>query len=212
MSRRERPPAIVAELGRPETPDETAARKAQNSRNHRDRQTTRNLVLALVASLGIVVLLVLIVPRGDVEQLRDVDYRATAEQASADVGEPLVVPDVPDTWSSNVAELRTGAADGVTSWYVGFITAERDFVGFSQGLDANPSWLSAVLDGSLATGTTDIGGAEWTVYDHRDEDGRGNLEYALALEDGGDVFVIYGTADPSEAEELAETVTKQVRA
>lgn len=211
MSRRDRGPAVVAELGRPETADETAARKAQNSRNHRDRQTTRNLVLALLASLGIVVLLVLVVPRGDLEIRPDIDYRAAAEQAQADVGEPLVVPSIPDSWTSNAAELRRGTADGVTSWYVGFITAENEFLGFSQGLEANPSWLSNELGGSRATGTADIGGSEWTVYDHRDERDRGNLEYALTLESDGDIFIVYGTAGQEEAEQLAESVTESVR-
>ena len=41
-------PAIVAELGRPETPDETAERKAETSRKHRAGQTTFNLVVALI--------------------------------------------------------------------------------------------------------------------------------------------------------------------
>lgn len=211
MSRRDKQgPAVVAELGRPETPEETAARKAQNTRNHRDRQTTRNLLYALAASLGIVIVLVLIVPRGDLEVRPDIDYRAAAEQASADVGEPLVVPDVADGWSANAAELRTGAADGITSWYIGFLTADREFLGYSQGLDANPSWLSAQLDGSRATGTVDIDGTEWTVYDHRDEPGRGNLEYALTLEEGTDVFVLRGTAGPEEAAQLATAVTAQI--
>lgn len=211
MSRRDKTgPAVVAELGRPETPEETAARKAQNSRNHRDRQTTRNLLYALIASLGIVIVLVLLVPRGDLEVRPDVDYRSAAEQASADVGRPLVVPDVAEGWSANAAELRTRSADGITSWYIGFLTADREFLGLSQGLDANPSWLAAQLDGSRATGTVDIDGTEWTVYDHRDEPERGNLEYALALEAEGDVYVLHGTAGPDETADLAAAVTSQI--
>jgi hypothetical protein len=44
---------VVAELGRPETPAETAARKAESSRLHRQRQTVNNLVYSLIATLGI---------------------------------------------------------------------------------------------------------------------------------------------------------------
>ena len=47
-------PRIVAELGRPETPDETAARKAESSRVHRESQNTRNLVAALIVTIAIV--------------------------------------------------------------------------------------------------------------------------------------------------------------
>ena len=39
-------PRIVAELGRPETPDETASRKAESSRVYRASQNTRNLIVA----------------------------------------------------------------------------------------------------------------------------------------------------------------------
>jgi hypothetical protein len=56
-----RQPRIVAELGRPETPEETAARKAENSRKHRENQTLRNLVFALLSSLAVVLVLVLVV-------------------------------------------------------------------------------------------------------------------------------------------------------
>jgi hypothetical protein len=212
VSRREREPAIVAELGRPETPEETAARKAQNSRNHRDRQTTRNLLLALGASLAVVAFLVLLVPRSDSPILPEVDYRAAAEQASADIGAPVVVPDVPEGWSANAAELRTAAADGVVSWYIGFLTPEREFVAFSQGIDANESWLSDELNSSRATGTAEIGGEQWQVYDYRDAVDRGNLEYALSLELDGDFYLVRGTAGEQEATALAEAVTTSIGA
>ena len=39
-------PRVVAELGRPETPDETAARKAASSAAYRSSKTVRNLVVA----------------------------------------------------------------------------------------------------------------------------------------------------------------------
>lgn len=205
---REKPPAVVAELGRPETPEETAARKAQNSRNHRDRQTTRNLIYALLASLGIVILLVLIVPRSDTSILPAVDYRAIAEDAQPGLDETLVVPDVPSDWSSNAAELRTGAADDVITWYIGFLTPNSEFLGLKQGLGANPSWLADQVDDSRATGTVDIDGLTWSVYDYRDEAERGNLEYALSTEVDGTIFLVYGTAESDDAQTLAAAVTR----
>ena len=59
----ERP--IVAELGRPETPEETANRKAERSRLHRSNQTALNLVAALIVCLVVVLLIVLVVVRPD---------------------------------------------------------------------------------------------------------------------------------------------------
>ncbi|MFD1714320.1 DUF4245 domain-containing protein [Amnibacterium flavum] len=209
---REKPPAVVAELGRPETPEETAARKAQNSRNHRDRQTTRNLLYALIACLGLVALIVLIVPRSDTSIVPPVDYRAIAADAQPSLEATIIVPDVPADWVSNAAELRTGATDGVITWYIGFVTPSNDFVGMKQGLKANPSWLSTELKGSNATGTTDIDGLEWTVYDYREANDRGNLEYSLATTVDDTFFLVYGTADQTDAETLAAAITTQIGA
>lgn len=204
-------PRVVAELGRPETPEETAARKAENSRKHRDRQTTRNLLYALLASLGFVIVLVLIVPRGDLETRPDVDYAATAAQIQPTVDGPLVVPELGEGWNANVAELRSGAADGILSWYIGLLTPENDFLGLDQGFEANDSWLAAQLDGARATGTTVIDGTEWTVYDYRDSP-RGNLSYGLSLDDPTGYYLIAGTASSEEAAVLATAVTDRIEA
>ena len=76
-------PRIVAELGRPETASETAARKAENSRLYRQRKTVNNLTLSLLVSLGMVLLIVLIVPRGtDVWGDHIVDVAAAATAAA----------------------------------------------------------------------------------------------------------------------------------
>jgi hypothetical protein len=209
----ERPPRVVAELGRPETPEETAARKAENSIKHRQRQTLKNLVLALGASLLVVLVLVLIVPRGDVTVDRDIDVASIAEQAQIASDDPLAVPELPGTWGTNAAELRKSAADGVTAWYVGYLTPSNEYLGMYQGLDANPTWVSALLARTLATGTTTIAGVEWTVYDNRNAgDDVGNARYALTTEAGDATFVLLGSATPAEFETLATALAPTIEA
>jgi hypothetical protein len=202
---RQRPPAIVAELGRPETPEEYAARKAEASRLRRSRQTLTNLWLSILASLGVLLALVLVVPRGDAKFAPHVDYVAVAKEAQGGVDVPLAVPKLGAGWRSNSAELRDGA-DGVRSWYVGLLTPHDDYLGFSQGIDANESWLAAVLNDSRADSTERIGGLEWTVYDNRDTGAKGNVEYALATTTAEGVYAVDGTADPAAAKTLAAAV------
>ncbi len=204
-----KPPRVVAELGRPETPAETAARKAENSRLYRERKTINNLVLSLLATLGLVVIIVLAVPRGDYTIDRNIDFTEVAQQAQPSVKNSLAVPVLPDGWKSNDAELRHSNTDKVSSWYVGWITPKNEFVALSQGFDANPSWVADQLDRKIATGTEKIGGLQWTVYDHRDSrsDG-GNVIYALTAESGNNTYVVYGTADPDEIHVLAEAVVE----
>ncbi|WIB12001.1 DUF4245 family protein [Curtobacterium sp. MCPF17_052] len=102
---------IVAELGRPETAEETWARKDTARRARREHQTAFNLVLALIASLGIVLFLVAVVVRPDQAVDRSVDYRQVAQQADVS-GAQLLVPDLPSSYTSNHAEYQSGSARG----------------------------------------------------------------------------------------------------
>ena len=209
----ERPPRVVAELGRPETPEETAARKAENSLKHRQRQTPKNLVLALGASLLVVLVIVLLVPRSDAPLDRDVDVRSIAQQAQIASDDPLAVPTLPEGWRANAAELRTSSVDDVTAWYVGYLTPSDEYLGMYQGIEANPTWVAGLLARTPATGTTTIDGVEWTVYDNRHTSvDVGNAKYGLTTEAGDSTFVLLGTATPGEFESLATALVPTIRA
>ena len=208
-----RPPRIVAELGRPETPEETAARQAENALKRRQRQTVQNLVLALGASLLIVLVIVLLVPRSSAPIDRDIDVAAVAEQAQFVSDDPLAVPELPEGWRANAAELRTSTVDGVTAWYAGYLTPSNEYVGMYQGLDANPTWVAGLLARTLATGTTTIDDVEWTVYDNRDSAADvGNARYGITTEAGGSTFVLLGTATAEEFEQLATALVPTIDA
>jgi hypothetical protein len=209
----QRPPRVVAELGRPETPEETAARKAENSLKHRQRQTLKNLVLALGASLLIVLVIVLLVPRSDAPIDPEVDVASIAEQARIASDDPLAVPALPEGWRPNAAELRTSAVDDVTAWYVGYLTPSNEYIGMYQGIEANPTWVASLLARTTATGTTTIDGVEWTVYDNRETSiDVGNAKYGLTTEAGDSTFVLLGTATPEEFETLAAALVPTVEA
>lgn len=208
-------PPVVAELGRPETPEETAARKAESSRLHRARQTFSNLIASLGVAILATFVIVWIVPRDDTPILLDVDYREAAVSAQAGIDEPLAAPTVPEHWSSNAATLRTGA-DGITEWYIGFIVNDDDdiaseYVGLSQGLQANATWVSALLDRRSATGELATGSCTWQVYDYLDlpADETGNTAYALVTERGASTFVLYGSHSAEQVQQLAQQLAAE---
>jgi hypothetical protein len=175
--------------------------KAENSRRHRQAQTYRNLLWALVASLLVVLFLVLVVVRPDQTAVAPVDYGAVAAQAQSEFSTSISAPALPPEWTANDAELRqVGAID---TWYIGFITPKQQFIALNQGLDANATWVDTLLDGGSPTGSLRIGTQEWTVYDHRDGEDPGNLAYALVTESGDSTFVLHGTASDVEFETLA---------
>lgn len=204
---------IVAELGRPETPAETAARKAENSKLHRQRQTVNNLVLSLLASLGVVLLLVLIVPRGvgDFED-RSVDVQSLASDASPTAGQTLVAPEMPEAWLAKQATIRTSQSDRVTQWYVGYTTPEpnEQFAALVQAFTpasepASETWIAELLERKIATGTETLAGYTWTVYDHTgDNPDETNVLFAMSTHLDEAALVVYGTDAPDVIRQLAQ--------
>jgi hypothetical protein len=202
---------IVAELGRPETPEETWARKDTARRARREHQTAFNLVLALIASLGIVLFLVAVVVRPDQSIDRAVDYRQVAEQADVS-GATLLVPTLPKGYTSNHAEYQSGSSRGVAVWTIGLLTPDEQYIGMHQGIDANATWIADQLEQKPATGSRTIDGTKWTVYDRRDEGkDAGNNTYALVTTSGRDTVVLAGTADDRSFRTVATAVGKQLR-
>ena len=194
---------VVAELGRPETPGEAAARVAESRRKRRANQTVTNLVLSLVASLGIVLFLIVVVVRQSPTP-PPVDYVATAAEASASVGVTVQAPVVPPSWTANRADLT--ASGGVREWYIGFLTADDAFIALLEGFGANPTWLNDALRGTASSETIDIAGVTWNLYDRRGVEAVGNRQYALVTETASSTIVLYGTASDDEFAQLATAI------
>jgi hypothetical protein len=212
MSRKSTP-AVVAELGRPETPEETAARKAESSRNHRTRQTVNNLVYSLLATLAVVAVIVLMVPRDNSPaERKNVDYAQLATEAAGSEPDPLVTPKLPAGWTSNAARLDAGASDGVDSWYIGLITPDEQYIALTQGFKANDTWIAGELKNSIATGTRSVDGVRWTVYDNRRSSRDvGDVEYAMVAESGASTYILYGTATTADFRTVARALAPQIR-
>lgn len=202
---------IVAELGRPETPEETAARKAAASKRHRDNQTFANLIAALLVCLGLVLVMVLVVVRPGMPEREPVDVAAAAAAAQRTIDEPLVAPDLPEGWDANLAEVR-GGADGITTWYAGYVTPDEQFLSVTQALDANPTWLATAIEAAPQTGEREIGGIVWTEHDQRASEDPGNLAFVLTTEHGASTVVVAGTAGDDELQTFAEAVSAELAA
>ncbi|MCT9820533.1 DUF4245 domain-containing protein [Microbacterium sp. W1N] len=198
-------PRIVAELGRPETPDETAARKAESSRVHRASQNTRNLIAALLVTVAVVAVIYFGVPRGTPPEPEPVDVSSSAAAAEDSLGRTVIVPEAPAEWRANSARVE----DGV--WRVVYAPASG-FVRIAQGFDEADTWVSGELGGLAPTDSTTIDGITWDVYDMTRSSRDDNLTYALATTAGDDTVLIYGDLTAETAEKAATGLTDQIRA
>ncbi len=184
-------PRIVAELGRPETPGETAARKAASSQAYRSSKTVRNLVAALLVTVAIVAVIVFAVPRGAIPERPPIDVAAVADSVSSSLGREVLVPAVPESWRVNKATLE---ADDGQAWEIVY-APETGFVNIVQGFDADDAWASRQLSGAAASTTVTIDGVVWDVYEIADLERAGNVSHALSTTAGPDTVVVYGGGD-----------------
>ncbi|KXZ60385.1 hypothetical protein Mlaev_01462 [Microbacterium laevaniformans] len=196
-------PRIVAELGRPETPAETADRKAAASRAYRQSKTFRNLVAALLVTMAVVAVVYFGVPRGSLPDPEEADVAAAAQSASASIGHPLLVPVVPQNWRANSARLEG------SMWRVVY-APPSGYVRVAQGVGVDAGWATKVLGGFAPSGTVTIDGITWDEYTIPSAARTDTVSYAISTTAGSDTVLIYGATDASTAAVAAAGVTDQI--
>lgn len=204
-----RPDRVVAELGRPETPDETAARKAESSRIYRSSQTFRNLIAALIATLVIVAVVFFGVPRGEPVPPEKIDVAEVSQRVATAYDRTVISPDLPDSWRVNAAQLE---GDDVSAFTIVYVPDDTSFLRVAQAFDPDPSWASRMLSGETPDGTESIDGISWDRYEIGDPSRAGNISYALSTPAGTDQILIYGTSDADTAASVASSLTDQITA
>ncbi len=205
----EQKPRIVAELGRPETPEETAARKAESSRIYRSSQNTRNLVAALLVTLAVVAVIILAVPRGAPPETGPIDVAAVAQDVEEAEGRTVLVPDVPDEWIVNRASVE---GDSVSAWTIVYVPDESEgFVNIAQGFDADPAWATRILGGASApTAPSRSTASSGTCTAFPTRPAPATSRRALGTSAGDDIVLVYGFTDDETLERAAASVTDQI--
>jgi hypothetical protein len=208
-----KPPREVAGLGRPETPQERQERVAAARLERRARANMRNLVWSLLASLGVVALLVIVVVRPDTNLVETVDWVAIADEAEAQLPSPPITPMLSELWSANRAEISTEPG-ALATWSIGLLGPEQSYVFVDQGFGADSLWLSSRTEQSNSTGTVTFGyGAPnelvWQEYDRRDQDPSGIRSYVVAITTEQSTIVVGGT-DERGVREVANEISNQL--
>jgi len=183
--------------------DVTAQRRA--------KQTLNNLLLSLAATVGVMVLLVLAVPRDDSNRVQPVDYVAIAEQAAAETSEKLLIPTIPVDWYSNAARYRSSDQDGVANWYVGFVGPNSEFLAMTQALDVNQTWIQLMLESNKPTGKVELAGQSWQIFESvRENNPPKSKDYMMVLEYDKNAVFVYGVAPIEVLEDFALQLTLQI--
>jgi hypothetical protein len=187
---------------------ETAAAKPRLTPKQvkRASQSSRAMVVSVLATLGIALLVVLLNP-GSTEQTyeRDVNVPAAAEQATATAGFTATAPDVPEGWEATFARWNAAGADRVEFWEAGYLTDQNDFAGFQQTAQANPTWVSQQIRNAPLTGSRTVDGTSWDLHEPA------NGDSYLVTELDGTTVIVSGSGELSVMDTLAQAIQQDLK-
>lgn len=158
---------------------------------HRAKQTVNNLVLALLASLGIVLVTVLAVPRDDSNRIEPVDYRASISAAETSANLDIFAPSIPQGWWANRATWHGSTADGVRYFETGFVGPTNQYVLLTQAFAVNPTWIALASKDYAPDDNAPSTNPNWTKWVNRSEDA--NDPYFWTLEKDGNLITLRGS-------------------
>jgi hypothetical protein len=181
----------------------------------RARQTVINLLLSLAATLAIVLVTVLIVPRDDSNRIQPVDHIGIAAQVQKTTDLPLVAPQLPKGWWSNSARFEPSPADGVATWYAGFVGPKNQYLGLTEAANPNPTWLVQQLEGAKMTGSIKLGSGNWDIYEAPvSHSPKKTKDYIMVLNitKGEKIAVLlYGTGTKADFSHFAEAIDQELQ-
>ena len=179
----------------------------------RARQTLINLLLSLGATIGVMLVLILAVPRDDSNRVQAVDYKELAVQAASQAPGPLLVPAIPVDWYSNSARFRSATQDGVATWYAGFVGPNSEFIALTQGFDVNQTWLQIQLEANKPTEEVILGNSTWEIFESIKENSpQKSKDFLMVLEYDSNAVLVYGVAPRQQLEEFATQLSLLIEA
>ena len=108
--------------------------------------STKNLVLSLLAVLGLVAVLVLIVPRVSLGERAAGRRPRHGGRRQGAPGWPIEAVGLPEGWTTTSARyVRT--TDGFMTWHAGYQTPSGTYVAVEQTVDPSARWVEAQTTG-----------------------------------------------------------------
>ncbi|HYN28448.1 MAG TPA: DUF4245 domain-containing protein [Dermatophilaceae bacterium] len=123
-----------------------------------------NMVRSMLVVGGLVLLLIVLVPRVTSVSGPPVDVAATAATVARDSGRTvLVATGLPEGWTETSARY-VRSTDGLMTWHAGYRTPEDTYVAVEQTVDATQQWVDAQTNRARRVGEVTAGGRTWVTY------------------------------------------------
>lgn len=173
----------------------------------RARQSVINLALSLLATLGVVIAIVLMVPRDDSMRITKVDYVSVANDAASASGNNILAPELPAGWWANQATWSAKPADAVPAFTAGFVGPNNEFIGVTQGFGGNETWLALKLQAlNLVGAEPTANGNRWDIYKSKEvHDPVKTMDHVMVLKLSNENYILlYGTATDAQFSTFAK--------
>ena len=126
--------------------------------------SVRDMALSSLVVALFVVAMVALVPRPNARPIEGVDVSATAERVAARLGfAPAVPQGLPAGWVPTSADVRD-SADGVTTWHIGYVTADGHSASIEQATRVTPQWISIMDSGGVPQPSQQVDGTTWVQH------------------------------------------------
>ena len=187
----------------------------QKAKEHRAKQTVNNLLLSLLVSVGLVVVMILIVPRDDSSRIAHIDYKAVAQQASEASKHEVLAPELPAGWWSNKATWLSTPVDAVPRFEVGFVGPKNQYIGVTQAFGVNPTWIALTLKDVVIQKNFQNSGStiQWSIYKSPEVHTPAKTRDIIWIANlDQDAVLLYGDGTEAEFKAFTKSIEKQLGA
>ncbi|WP_280687795.1 MULTISPECIES: DUF4245 domain-containing protein [unclassified Kitasatospora] len=168
--------------------------------NRRGRQTVRDMILSMVAVMGVAMVAYLTIPHSsNGDGVRVVDYSAALASAKRAAPYPILAPaGLSDQWRATSVSYDVDP-DGHAGWHLGFVTPDGKYAAVEQSNEPKPDLLKSVVSGYAPDGSASIAGQDWSRY-------QGDHYRGLTVATGPATTLVTGSASYQELDQLAQAL------
>lgn len=187
----------------------SAAARSEEHRRTSMSTRPRDMLISMTVIVGIVCLFLLIVPRPNQVQTRDIDVASAVLGATADLGFTPVNPEpgLSEGWTARAAGIEAGTTDGISTWQVTFTTPTGTYAGVQQAANATKAWVARQVTDGAAAGTEVVGGLTWTIRSRQDR----GITSLVHRGDDGVTTVVTGTANSEQMDAFTAVVAQRLK-
>ncbi|MFM1783865.1 MAG: hypothetical protein RLZZ579_142 [Actinomycetota bacterium] len=177
----------------------------------RAKQTVRNLFWAILATVGVVALVVLGVPRDDSSRLQTIDSTEVSQAAREDSGLPVILLEsLPEGWVATQARWSAASAKGEADIFLGLVGPDNQYIGVTQVFEFEDAWFEEETNSLEKTGEYDFGNYNWSVLEPSGSVNLDEVDPMWGLFINRDVVLITGSAKAESIQAIAKMIDAQL--